>query len=141
MTNRQQLIEEIFENLGAMRHRLFAGVALPGAQFTLSPSQLSVMLLVKGHGGIGIKQIASSLGVSPSAATQLVDSLVSRGFIKREESTMDRRAANISLSEECHKQMGAIRQKAMAKMLSAFEALDDAELSQYSLLTRKIASH
>ena len=52
-----------------------------------------------GTSEIPLGQLVKELGVSKQAAGQLVDSLVLRGYLKRDEDPNDRRKSNITLTE------------------------------------------
>lgn len=52
-----------------------------------------------GTGAIALGQLIKELRVSKQAAGQLVDSLVLRGYLKRDEDPSDRRKSNVTLTE------------------------------------------
>ena len=55
-----------------------------------------------GAGAIPLGQLVKELRVSKQAAGQLVDSLVLRGYLKRDEDAEDRRRSNITLTKRGH---------------------------------------
>ena len=61
-----------------------------------------------GRGGSAVEMIRS-LGVTRQAASQLIDTLVLRGYLSREINTEDRRRMNIVLTERGHAAAAAIR--------------------------------
>ena len=66
----------------------------------LTLPQLSMMLVLRDHGEMSLKEIADAMAVSPPSASAMVDRLVDVGVAKREHSTVDRREVRISLSTE-----------------------------------------
>ena len=56
--------------------------------------------------GMSVKDVAKSMDISASAATQLVDALVKDGFVERSPSSTDRRVVILNLSKN-----GRIRHK------------------------------
>lgn len=64
----------------------------------LSFSQINILMRLF-HGGMsGVSQIGDQLGVSDSAASQMVDRLVGMGLIQRTEDPQDRRAKCLELT-------------------------------------------
>ncbi|MDY6916720.1 MAG: MarR family transcriptional regulator [Chloroflexota bacterium] len=69
-------------------------------QFDLTMPQLKVVLLLFLNGQMRMSDIASALGVSLATATGVVDRLVDRGIILRENDASDRRVVLCRLSEK-----------------------------------------
>jgi DNA-binding MarR family transcriptional regulator len=61
------------------------------------------------HAGLPLSQIIVHLGLSKQAAGQLVDTLVSRGYLDRQVDTVDRRRLSISLTPRGAKAAAAAR--------------------------------
>jgi DNA-binding MarR family transcriptional regulator len=57
---------------------------------------------LKTHGDAALASLVERLGTSKQAASQLIDTLVSRGYIKRSTDPEDRRRLIISLTEQGH---------------------------------------
>ena len=70
-------------------------------------------------GTIPLGQLVEQLGVSKQAASQLVDTLVLRGYLNRAEDSEDRRKSNLTLTE---------RGRAAAKVQAAAREKIDAQL-------------
>lgn len=66
----------------------------------LTTPQLSMILVLRDHGEMSLKEVAEAMAVSPPSASAMVDRLVDVGVAKREHSTVDRREVRISLSAE-----------------------------------------
>lgn len=58
---------------------------------------------LKTHGDAALASLVDRLGTSKQAASQLIDTLVSRGYIKRTTDPEDRRRLIISLTEQGHR--------------------------------------
>lgn len=67
--------------------------------FDLTMSQLKVIFLLYAQGPAHMSRLATALGVSLPTATGIVDRLVERGLVMREEYPSDRRLVMIRLSE------------------------------------------
>ena len=100
----------------------------------LTFTQLKLLNLIAHTEGHTVSDVASFLGVSNAAASKGVDRLVRRGLLKREEAASDRRAVELSLSDEGRvllEQYEAVTQKAMTELfggLSPKELRDTARL-------------
>jgi DNA-binding MarR family transcriptional regulator len=100
----------------------------------ISYSQWIVLHMIAHSEGIGVKELSQLLNISSSAATQLVDGLVKKGYLIREPNPADRRALKIHLSEDTRSLLSASRKK----IYSLFDVLSDEELAQFCDLTMRI---
>lgn len=66
----------------------------------LTVQQFQVLLVLRGEGAVPAHVIASVLHVGANAVTGIVNRLVSRGLVRRRESTSDRRVRLVELSED-----------------------------------------
>ncbi len=138
MRSRKDIIEELLECFASMK-RSMAVRGLGGKHGQhITPSQWSVLMLIEQHGDMSLRDVAEALTISSSAATQLVDGLVTNGYVVRKKNTKDRRAISLSLSKRAKGQVGTMRHQAVKKFLEVFRTLSDKELSQYCTLTKKI---
>jgi DNA-binding MarR family transcriptional regulator len=108
---------------------------LPLKKIPITYSQWQVLNLVRKHDGMNIKHLAGLLDITSSAATQIVDGLVKKGFLSRSRCKVDRRIQEIALSKRSVMQL----ERSMQKICPIFEVLEDDELIDYCRLTAKIA--
>jgi DNA-binding MarR family transcriptional regulator len=64
----------------------------------LSTSQVSTLMKLYHGGPEGVSTISEHLGVTPAAASQLVERLVQQGMVDRSEDPADRRARQLILT-------------------------------------------
>jgi DNA-binding MarR family transcriptional regulator len=64
----------------------------------LSPSQLNTLMRLHYRGSCQVSGIGDELGVTPAAASQIVDRLVGMGLIERTEHPTDRRVRQVHLT-------------------------------------------
>jgi DNA-binding MarR family transcriptional regulator len=133
--DRKEQIGELLANLNALRRMVMRHRASYLKQRNLTHSQMWVLHVVQAHDGIKVKEIADLLGITGSAATQLADALVKKGYLSRERSPEDRRALKVRLSEQGKKQVCVPQTEHLGKL---FDVLDDGELLQYCELSKKI---
>lgn len=139
MLDRRSQIEGIIQNFNVIRHRLLRGTYLASIENQIPNSQSIVLHLVYQNEGIGVKQLSHMLGISSSAATQLVDSLVKKGHLVREESLEDRRALKIRVSGGTKELIDISKTLSLGQLYSFFDVLSDEELQKYFDLNKKVA--
>ena len=138
MLSRKQKLEELLESFGSLRRHLTSRGADYATMPRITPSQWGVIMLIQQRDESSVKEIATALHISSSAATQLVDGLVKSGYVAREEHTKDRRAVALTLSKKTIKQVAKMKGRMIQNFLKVFEILSDKEFSQYCALHKKI---
>lgn len=136
---RKMIIEDLLQDIHAMRHKLMVGYSSKHHE-DITPSQSVVLRFVADNQETPIKNIANVLHITSSAATQLVDALVDKGYIIREQSATDRRVSKLSLSPEAKKLLKTFTEQRINKMMKIFEVLTDKELAQFVTLQKKVAA-
>ncbi|MDP2671627.1 MAG: MarR family transcriptional regulator [bacterium] len=140
MSTRDQLIEEILHSLHAIRNHIKAKAVHLGHQNHITHSQWFILKTIEHYKSVSIKDIAETLGMSSSAATQLVDGLVQAGFVIRQENPNDRRLVRLELSPKGKRHIAATKENRITEMAQVFDALNDKELAGYLKLQKKILS-
>lgn len=140
MDDRRKLIEKILENIHAIKHEIASELRFFSTNTQITHSQWLVLHFVKSNGTINIKDLASLLDTTSSAATQIVGGLVNKGLLLRKRNPDDRRTLKIELSEKFKKQFDSIKNRSFKTLSSLFDALEDDELLKYCELSDKIAS-
>jgi DNA-binding MarR family transcriptional regulator len=137
--DRQQLVAEIFENLSAMRRKMFgqwsqANQAKDGPTY----AQMGVLSMIFHHEHVLVKDIADKFGITGSAATQIVNSLVKRGWVERHKGERDKRQVALKLSTAGKR----VHDKLMAERVTLFtqtlDVLTDTELKQLHAIQKKL---
>ena len=140
--NRQQLVTDIFENFSTLRRLMMGQAAAPSARRGApTHAQLGVMFMLSHRGEMSIKELARRFGMTSSAATQLVTSLVQRGWVKRQTVTGDRRKVSLRLSMAGRRLCKAMMAKRAALLAKHLEILNDQELKQLKAIQDKIIAH
>ena len=88
----------------------------------LSFSQVNTLMRLHFTGEADVTSIASQLGVSNAAASQLVDRLVQMGLIERKEHSLDRRIKRLGLTPAGHEmaeRLVNLRRRWMEKFTSS----------------------
>lgn len=147
MKTRKQLIEEIISSMHAVRQQILS-LWLSSKTYNDKPaeshitsSQWMVLVTVMKNKDINITNLATSQGISTSAATQLVDQLVEKGYLLRAANSEDRRILSLSLTKKAEKNINEMRSKRAIIFKGIFDNLTDKELEQFASLNKKIADN
>ena len=141
MLDRRSQIEGVMQCFQATKHKLFTGTFILSARNQIPNSQWMVLRIVDQNEGIGIKELSRMLGISSSAATQLVDPLVKKGHLVCEKNLEDRRALKIRLTDETKELIDIAKTQASQKAYSFFDVLTDEELQIFCELSKKVANN
>jgi DNA-binding MarR family transcriptional regulator len=136
MLDRKKHVEELIEGAQFLRRSL-SGVSRP-EDAGITGSQWLVVGHVFKSGGCTTNEAAAALNMTGSAVTQLVNGLVAKGYIEREQSSTDRRVHRLALSSQSTKRIAEFKKKRIQVMLKVFKALSDQEFTQYLALNKKI---
>jgi DNA-binding MarR family transcriptional regulator len=138
MTNRKQKVKELLGNLHSLRHAMVFRASGTMKMPQITPSQWGVLMFVEQWGESTTKDVAKALGITSSATTQLIDGLVTSGYIVRKTPKEDRRTVLLTLSKKTKAQVDKMKREGLQKFLKLFEVLNDKEFNQYILLNKKI---
>src|ERR1035437_1406312 len=131
MINRKQKIEELIENLHSLKRTMVFGASGGMNMPRITPSQWGVLMFIEQRGETTVKDIANTLKITSSAATQLVDGLVVSRYVARKNSESDRRTVILTLTKNTKAQVDKMKKEGLEKFLELFEVLNDKEFNQY----------
>ncbi len=92
-----EMIADVF--VEAVRKATTSAICCEHSEEDITPSLMQCMQYVHLRGPSPMREIAAGLEVTLSAVSQLVDRLVRKGLMTREENQLDRRLAQVSLTE------------------------------------------
>jgi len=98
------------------------------------------LLTVAARGAVSVKEIARARMISSSAATQVVNSLVKKGYLIRTQDEHDRRATLVVLGPEYKQRANAHAGNAASYLTPLFNSLSKEELEEYERLNNKLVS-
>lgn len=95
-------------------------------------SQLWILKEVSGSPGIGVSELAGRLAIHQSTCSQLVEKLVTKGFLEKERSQEDQRRVGLQLTQQAKAALAAapgpatgVLPDALAQLpIEALETLD-----------------
>ena len=121
----------------AVRRRLSADLEREG----LSGAGFSVLVvLVTAGGEMELRTLRRRLETSKANATEVVQTLVARGFAERERLAHDRRALAIRITPFGRELVDRLFPEHAHRVAATFSALDDEEKRTFAELCRKLAA-
>ncbi|HNV97137.1 MAG TPA: MarR family transcriptional regulator [bacterium] len=138
---RKKQIKEILENMHKIKRLLSSEALCHYQNKPITNTQFIVLELIKNEENIGAKEIAQILGITCSAATQIISNLAKNKYINRRVSSTDRRNIKIKLSKNSRKNINYIENKLLKNFYNLFESLNDKELSTFCKLNSKITKN
>ncbi len=141
-SQRDALIAEYFQTVEAMR-RLSVGPHKFWHQQDdeITRTQLGVLMMIAYQQMSTIKQIAQCLGISSSAATQIVTVLADAGYLQRATDPNDRRSTILTLTVQGYKILKKKKAAFRDSFQELFAPLTDAELKNMTRYQQKILKH
>jgi MarR family transcriptional regulator for hemolysin len=100
MQSTDPLVATLHEWFGIFRRRLMGNFFIFARDRGLTMAQFGAMLRLYHKGACGVSDIGSDLGVTNSAASQMLERLVQLKLITRSEDPKDRRVKQIVLTDK-----------------------------------------
>jgi DNA-binding MarR family transcriptional regulator len=134
--SREDLIQEVIENIArCQRPANFAGWQKIG----LSHSQVGMLFMLHFYKYLQVKQVADHLGITKSAASQMLDSLTDKGLVARRPDLKDRRIVRFSLTVKGNQTLKKLHKLKFASMRSRLDNLSSKDLEALAAISRKVA--
>lgn len=95
------------------------------------PQALSLFVLAEQDGPISATRLVEQLGLGRTAMTSVVDRLERRGWVQRRPSAVDRRVADLLLTDAGHTVVGEVRSTVCRAIDTCFTALAPKELATW----------
>jgi DNA-binding MarR family transcriptional regulator len=102
MNSTEPLLTTLQEAFDIFRTRLMGNIFAYAKDKGLTMAQFSAMVHIFRKGGCGVSDIGTDLGVTNSAASQMLERLVQLKLITRSEDPSDRRVKLIVLTDRGH---------------------------------------
>jgi len=130
ITNNQEneeLARNIITSRRVMWRETMLGIIASTSNFDIPAIQFATLFLLGAEGEQTIKQVAEVLGRSVSTASRLLDQLVVRGLVRRNEDERDRRTKRVSLSEQGQAFVQTVEQKRAEAQIATMAYLSPEE--------------
>ena len=124
----------LHDSLVQLRHAVLRDGFLQAVRalddFDLSVGQMATLMLLDAEQGGTISNIASDLGRSLSVTDRLIDQMVRRGLVDRQEDGRNRRIKRIGLTERGHELIGMVQRQRSEAQLTVMATLTDSERAE-----------
>jgi DNA-binding MarR family transcriptional regulator len=126
--------ERLYRSLTALRHAVlrdgFLDAIRAMGEHDLSVAQMATLMLLEAEGSSTVGDLANDLGRSLSATSRLLDQMVRRDLIGRQEDAQDRRVKRVTLAERGQELITRVQRRRAEAQLSVMAALTDAERAE-----------
>jgi MarR family transcriptional regulator, 2-MHQ and catechol-resistance regulon repressor len=130
-------LDSLLRAEASVRRRLTADLEREG----LSASGFSVLVVLATAGGeLELRALRHRLRTSKANATEVVGTLVNRGYVERTRLAHDRRAASVTLTASGQELVDRLFPEHTQRVAAAFSALDESEKRSFAELCRKLAA-
>ncbi len=130
MIEKSEIIDRILGQVEAAFRQLLPLAHQELLDLDLTTPQMKVVLLLYLNGEARMSDLASSLGVTMATATGIVDRLVDRDIVKRENSMQDRRVVVCRLSSRGHGLTDRLYSSGRARAQDFLQGLTEAQLNK-----------
>jgi DNA-binding MarR family transcriptional regulator len=128
---KQQVVEEILKLADGLFRELLPSVPKELLDLDVTMPQMKIMLILFMRGPQRMSDLASDLAITLATTTGLVDRLVERDFIIRENSPDDRRVVLCRLSENGQKAVGRLWKSARNRSGQLLAAMEVSKLNMF----------
>lgn len=140
LPGRADLLRQISQSWLGIKHHMHVRISERAKEDDVaSLSQCSVLGSICSHTGVTVKKIATYLGVTSPAATQIVRELESQDLLKKVPNPHDSRSAFLLPTPAGKKLLAKTEKMFNAEFEKMLAALSDEELAEYARLNSKIA--
>jgi len=128
--SKNENINRILELMGQMMqsHQVNKHNIQPWLHLELTKEQLRVIFLLSFKGKASPGEVAEAFGVPKANVTSVIDRLVGKGLVSRQENPKDRRSYILSLTEEGRSQVEKLREMGIAKFKRTLDRMDEERL-------------
>ena len=116
---------ELVARLRAVIHKLARVLNDTSTGEDLTPTQYSVLALVRVRGPLGLTELTELEGINPTMLSRVVKALDERGLIRRMQDPGDLRAARVAVTtegEQVHDRVRQLRTKVLSDCLHGLPA-------------------
>ena len=123
--------ERLTQSLAILRHAILRDGFLDAIRamddHDISVAQMATLMMLDAEGSCTVSDLANDLGRSLSATSRLLDQLVRRGLVTRQEDPDDRRVKRVAIAERGKDLVGRVQRRRAEAQLSVMAALSEVE--------------
>ncbi|MGC4805995.1 MarR family winged helix-turn-helix transcriptional regulator [Micromonospora sp. DT233] len=110
--------------VGELHRLLRRSIALRQNRTLLAEAQVELLLVVRAHPDVSVKEVARRLRTAPNTVSTLVGDLVDAGLLDRERAPDDRRQVRLRLTDAARRRMADYERERGELLAAALAALD-----------------
>lgn len=141
MTTRSKNLQELFSTSDVVQRMMRQCIHQVFDELGIAPSQLHLLHTIDMLQPVSLKKLASEMKLTPGAITQLVDSLVSSGYVERIHDDRDRRVICATLTPEGKEKISLLKRKKRALLEKVVADLDDEEIDVFLRVQQKMIAY
>jgi DNA-binding MarR family transcriptional regulator len=141
MSTRSANLEEIYATSAMTQRLMRAYMHQSHEALGIGPSEGQLLHFIAEAQPVSLKDLASTMHLTPGAITQLVDGLVEAEYVTRTPSDQDRRVAMVALTPEGTRTINTMRRSKEALFAKVVAELSDEELAAFLAVQRKMLSY
>ncbi len=122
----QQCAANVMDTFHAIM-RAIKPEARKGDSTDLSVQQFRALMTIDRHQGASLSLVSEHLGATLSAASKLIDGLVERGYVRRENSAEDRRRLILAVTKRGTKTLESLHLEVVGCLAERLAGLTDGE--------------
>ncbi|GAA1519011.1 DNA-binding MarR family transcriptional regulator [Agromyces terreus] len=127
--DRAARVASVLESMTLLSRAVTAGRRTPFGDHELSRTQLQALFtLAHRRGPVTPSILASTLGVTPGAVTQLIDGLKAAGLVETDANPDDARSRILRMTDAAATEVDRFERSVIERMRPRFDLLDDGEL-------------
>lgn len=138
MNKSNRLIQDLFEEMSALRRLMHGSSEHLMSEFQLTRTQVEVLFLLLHRSSLSVGDIAAKTGVTTSAATQTLDIMVRRGLVQRQADADDRRVSHQILTDEGRALAREAKTRSTTVLTEIMAEMETDELEDLIKATRKL---
>ena len=107
----------------------------------VSFAQFRLLRILARDGAMAASRLAEAAAITPSSATQMLDSLEQRAFVRRTRSESDRRVVIVEVTDEGRRRSEARRTANRAEFARAFADFSESEIATGVEMLRRYSAY
>ncbi|MFH1980662.1 MAG: MarR family transcriptional regulator [Pseudomonadota bacterium] len=128
----------IHDRVFQIQVRQLAGMKKKERFGDLSMAQVNALMIIRTRGPLSLTQLAGQLGVSPPSASAMVERLVEKALVSREQSPEDRRRVVIGISPAALKEIMTIEDVVFQSFVDLVARIGPEAAAQWCAVLEKV---
>lgn len=138
--SRDTLIQDLFENMNALKRGMRNHMHALMPDCPLSRTQLELLFMVQHMQPVSSKQLAAHMQLTAGAVSQLIEGIERQGFLERHTDEQDRRVHHLSVSAQGEQLIRAFEKNRRRMIETIIKDLSDEELEIWLRVQKKMVT-